>query len=390
MASSQSVFKAIGLTSEAFDALARWYRKVHKAELYCVAPDGSILEGAANCRTRNTPACRLAHNQALHEAYRWGEPSVTTCPRNRLIWVVPLMINEHIIGAVIASVTERQAMEKAEPNGGPSLREAIRDLQAKIVQLNWTNQARLQTHQHDYQSEKQRAEAIHDYKATGGSDVRRLYLQDEPAMLSAIRRGDISSARGTLNRLLVHMMHQAGNNLEHTKSFFMELVVALYRTAIEAGGQPDAMMGDNFSRMAELSSIHTQEELAPWLHDILNDIMQCIHEHAAPRDASLADAMIYIRENCAEPITRDDAAKAAGLSGAHFSRLFHKQFGCTFTTALNRARVDHACKLLQRTSLSLVEIAQDAGFSDQSYFSKVFKQFTHKTPRQYRQRQLSS
>jgi len=89
--------------------------------------------------------------------------------------------------------------------------------------------------------------------------------------------------------------------------------------------------------------------------------------------------------NCARPLTRAEAAKVAHLSPSYFSRLFKKQLGQSFNQVLNQKRVEFAADLLARTDRELKSIAIDAGFSDQSYFTKVFRRHTGHTPRAYRQ-----
>ncbi len=51
---------------------------------------------------------------------------------------------------------------------------------------------------------------------------------------------------------------------------------------------------------------------------------------------------------------------------------------------LNQARVAHSKKLLANTSMSLIDIANECSFGDQSYFSRVFKRYEGVSPKQYR------
>jgi AraC-like DNA-binding protein len=57
----------------------------------------------------------------------------------------------------------------------------------------------------------------------------------------------------------------------------------------------------------------------------------------------------------------------------------------SFTDLLTQYRTDHAAQLLTRTQASVAEIALACGFPDQSYFTKVFKRRTGRTPLVYRQ-----
>ena len=59
--------------------------------------------------------------------------------------------------------------------------------------------------------------------------------------------------------------------------------------------------------------------------------------------------------------------------------------GVSFSNYLNKIRIEQSKLLLKNTDFSIVEIAMEVGFEDQSYFSKVFKNLTKMTPKQYRQ-----
>ena len=376
-------FDVIGMTCPAFESLADAYVESWGATLYAVDPGGAVvLPGKGG--PDDALDCRRVHALALQEAIRWGQPGFCLYPRGRLLWGVPVMCNDRLLGGVVAWVDESVAFS-VHGGQGMNLRRAADFLQWRLQEQNWTNRALLQERQRRYESEKGRAEAIHDYKLSGGTDVRRMYLQDEPALLSAIRRGNTPAARGILNRLLIHILDAAGGRLDHTKSFFMELVVTLYRTAVEVGADPDAILGDNYARVVELAGIRTEEALAPWLHEVLDNILECIHEHSAKTDSLMAEAQAHIREHCGEPLSRNGVAQVMGLSGAHFSRVFRAHTGQTFTDAVNQARVDRACGLLRRTTRDLAAVAMECGFSDQSYFTKVFRQYIGSTPRRYRQ-----
>ena len=91
-----------------------------------------------------------------------------------------------------------------------------------------------------------------------------------------------------------------------------------------------------------------------------------------------------MEEHLGERLDRDSVARVAGLSGSHFSRLIRERTGRTFTDLMAQYRVDRAKTLLRRTGKSIVQIAMECGFEDQSYFSRVFKRYTGTSPRGYR------
>jgi len=93
----------------------------------------------------------------------------------------------------------------------------------------------------------------------------------------------------------------------------------------------------------------------------------------------------YVRENAGRELTRDETARAVGVSPSHFSHLIRERTGLSFTVLLRQARVELACDLMLNTDDSLADIAQRCGFNDQSYFTKVFARARQQTPRQFRE-----
>lgn len=102
-------------------------------------------------------------------------------------------------------------------------------------------------------------------------------------------------------------------------------------------------------------------------------------------DRDFADTIDYLLEHMDEPLRMDALAQRARLSQAQFDRRMKKIFQLSAGQYLIKIRIDQATRLLVATTRSIAEIAQLCGFSDQSAFSRQFRQVTGFTPRQYRQ-----
>jgi len=379
---------AIALDRKTFDRLRRSYRRAWPVALVAVGPDGRVVLAD---RPANDECRREAYRHAVQEALRWGEPQVDFCPPRRLIWAVPLMHNAALLGGLVAAVGERRVFPDRTGSPAMDLRQACIDLRVLAEKANLTNAALLAAHREQYTRERRRAEVIHEFKLMPYTDVRQMYLRDEPALIAAIRKDDRAEARGILNRLLAAIHHQAGTRLDLIKSFFMELVATMCRTAVEAGGNPEKLFGANFANIAELSQIESEEHLAPWLHEMLERIMDSIRSHRGQSPVHVVSAaMNFMAEHFCEDISRRDAARAAHVSPSHLSRMIKKHLGRGYTDLLNQMRVDRAAEMLARTDRPLAVIALAAGFKDQSYFTKVFRRYTNLTPRQYRLKRRSS
>ncbi len=78
-------------------------------------------------------------------------------------------------------------------------------------------------------------------------------------------------------------------------------------------------------------------------------------------------------------------ARECGMSRFSFSRLFRSSFGCSCREYVMRLRIDTACKLLEAPHPSVTHVAIAAGFTDASYFARLFRRHISKSPIEYAQ-----
>lgn len=96
-------------------------------------------------------------------------------------------------------------------------------------------------------------------------------------------------------------------------------------------------------------------------------------------------AMIqYIHQHYNEGITLEQLADSMHLHQSYVSRSFAEVVGMTFTQYLQYYRIEQAKKSLKSTQLLIAEVAEQVGYSNLTYFSRVFKKVTGFTPNQYR------
>jgi len=84
-----------------------------------------------------------------------------------------------------------------------------------------------------------------------------------------------------------------------------------------------------------------------------------------------------------ETLTLSQIAAQVGVHPVHLATTFRQKYGVTIGECVRKLRVEHACAELRGT-LPLAVIALEAGFVDQSHFSKVFKSHVGTTPAKYR------
>ena len=90
--------------------------------------------------------------------------------------------------------------------------------------------------------------------------------------------------------------------------------------------------------------------------------------------------------NFAAKLSREEMARAAGLSVSYFSKLFTHCIGLSPHQYLVRCRLRHGKKLLvtPEENLSIVDVAAEAGFADQAHFSRHFRRAYGVSPLAFR------
>lgn len=101
-------------------------------------------------------------------------------------------------------------------------------------------------------------------------------------------------------------------------------------------------------------------------------------------DEKVQQAVAYIDEHLEEPLTIQRIARSVNISKSVLYNRFHACFQCTVSAYINSERVERSIPLLIKTDLSMEEIAQKVGFSNASYFGRIFKKLKNTSPLKYR------
>lgn len=117
------------------------------------------------------------------------------------------------------------------------------------------------------------------------------------------------------------------------------------------------------------------------------ELSRCIGREAAPQGAGTGRvyrALAYIHRHYDEKLTVPLLAGLEHVSPSRFRLLFREATGLSPLEYVTCLRLNHARQLLQQTDDPLAEVARAVGYSDQFYFSRVFKERTGLTPSAYR------
>ncbi|MFL6563148.1 MAG: helix-turn-helix transcriptional regulator, partial [Bacillus sp. (in: firmicutes)] len=140
-----------------------------------------------------------------------------------------------------------------------------------------------------------------------------------------------------------------------------------------------------FKSIDEAPSAKATVEL---MNRFMEEAKKCIFSvQSEPEDVNMKKLIEYIEEHYADPLTLTGVAKHFHFNPSYLSSYFSTHNKEGFIEYLNRIRIEEATKLLIDGTESISEISGMVGYSDHSYFCKVFKKIKGLSPSQYKRKQ---
>lgn len=133
-----------------------------------------------------------------------------------------------------------------------------------------------------------------------------------------------------------------------------------------------------------VSQIVTLSHLSQWFVDYLSHIAAKLSEiTVSSKRSEVIKAQQYVLQNVSERITLEDMASYLNLNSSYFSRLFKRETNQNFIEYVNRVKLQKAKELLQHSKMTVEEISDSLGYSNKSYFIKLFRRDVGTTPREF-------
>lgn len=140
------------------------------------------------------------------------------------------------------------------------------------------------------------------------------------------------------------------------------LILKIFKETITADTFSEDTIGMLFSQLSNAYSHLDKLEKSPsWV--------KCLQE--------------LLNDRWNENLNLQDLSKVLNLNPITISKHFPKYFGCTLGEYMRRIKIDRSFSLIKADDSSLTEIGLQCGFSDQSHFTRTFKDQTGFLPKQF-------
>lgn len=183
----------------------------------------------------------------------------------------------------------------------------------------------------------------------------------------------------------LYFVHFWGDNVKYNYDLFEKHNSGspiLNAASLPIGEEMEKLIGLYRNPSNEIADLYAQT--------IIMKLMQTLIQAALPLPAStnyskyMTAAINYIRDHFSEQLTLEQVAQELNISRSYLALIFKKETSLTFSTWLRKYRIGKAKELLKNTNMSQDDICTEVGIYDSSYLCRLFKEYEHLSPDEYR------
>lgn len=214
-------------------------------------------------------------------------------------------------------------------------------------------------------------------------------LSEEYLFYQAVSTGDIEMVRRNCEQ--ERFMDNEGvgrlsrNPVTNMKYHFVITTAMITRLCGQNGMELEQSFRLSDFYIQKLDDLHTVEDIQSLHDEMVIDYTERMRKKLQEDITSrhIATCKDYIYSHIKEKITVEELAIELGVSASYLSRLFKKEVGVPLSTYVRDKKIEVAKDLLQFSSQSMIDIANNLSFSSQSHFIQQFKAVVGMTPKKY-------
>ena len=144
-----------------------------------------------------------------------------------------------------------------------------------------------------------------------------------------------------------------------------------------------ALFSDGEMEKLHRNSLYVRDEMREYAKVLVQKAVQ-YKQYINKSDSVTSQVCAYIDAHYQEEIHREELGELVFLNTDYLSRIFKKEKGISISNYIIQKRVEEAKKLLTQSSLPINTVSLYVGYSNFSYFTKMFKENTGYAPLEYR------
>lgn len=207
----------------------------------------------------------------------------------------------------------------------------------------------------------------------------------EANFLSALGAIDEERTKIELEKLINIIRQNSCNKIEKIYSSYMELIFVTVSYLNKIGKETEEVFGTEIDFYEKILRFETQDEIDIWIKNIISWIVNHLKESKTTKqNRVIVNAKHFIKTNYSNTsLSLKMVSEFVELSESHFSTIFAREVGETFTDYLTKVRLEKAKELITSTNLKLYEISEQIGYINAEHFSRIFKKLVGCSPKDY-------
>jgi two-component system, response regulator YesN len=178
-------------------------------------------------------------------------------------------------------------------------------------------------------------------------------------------------------------INHEGIDAKKLRNFYHDFQQMIYYTLKQKGIQAHLIFNDNQSVHKLNHACRSVKDLIEWISHSISRVKE-FSISSNKTDSVLEKAIQYITANIDQNIAREDIANEVYLNPDYLSRIFKRETGYSISEYIVNERMNISKELLEKTDMSVSSVATYVGYSNFSYFAKLFKKNLGLTPVEYR------
>lgn len=208
----------------------------------------------------------------------------------------------------------------------------------------------------------------------------------ENSFLQAVSQGLAHKAEMLIGASQTFQMEQRSSDVLRNIKNYCIILNTLLRKAAESGSVHPFYIDKLSSAFAKrIESAASSDACRKLMREMIRKYSLLVKNHSTKGYSLLIQkVIIHVDSDLTADLNLNTIAVLLNVNPSYLSAQFKRETGSTLTDYVNRRRIEYALLLLNSSSLQVQTIAQYCGIPDVNYFTKLFKKYIHKTPREYR------
>ncbi|KKI93209.1 hypothetical protein WQ54_04990 [Bacillus sp. SA1-12] len=172
-------------------------------------------------------------------------------------------------------------------------------------------------------------------------------------------------------------------NVAEFKRFLSNVIFNITMLLNNMGFDSSSVNQKKFTYFSAIEGAEHVGEAVDQLQQFLTEVTAIVGQ-TSEIDPNVKRILDYIEEHYEEPLTLTELAKQFHFNPTYLSTYFSTHIHEGFTEYVTKVRIEKSVDLLHNRNISISDISGKVGYSDHSYFCKVFKKLKGMSPSSYR------